>query len=371
MKFQVRSVLVGILGLSLVLASGCGSADLTPTPKEDSPSVTTGKASAVGTRAFSPNGTIHPRGRPTTYFFEYGTGTEYGRRTVERPLPPRLAAYYSETWDSGLGGWASWLENKHFAEGGVSGGYVSFSEPSRHDHNHDDGIGTFHLTKYVWCGRCRPSEGPCLAAGDPDLRDAKVSISVRGHHWRPNGSELLWWSQAYIHIEMIDDPGYRAVNWAYAGFLLTDLLLDGEWHTAEYRLWNDTFYWSFGGNNPTQQGGVARRYDYGSIDLIQGHLNDDFFHLAAFIDTDNPPAGTIDFDEFQLVYRNESLVFPSNGGQLVQSPADSSSLGYPFNRTRPGPQFSRGASQEGAPGSVGARALAAAWTALPGAAWWR
>ena len=46
-------------------------------------------------------------------------------------------------------------------------------------------------------------------------------------------------------------------------------------------------------------------------------------------------------------------------------------LGYPFNRTRPGPQFSRGASQEGAPGSVGARALAAAWTALPGAAWWR
>ena len=47
-------------------------------------------------------------------------------------------------------------------------------------------------------------------------------------------------------------------------------------------------------------------------------------------------------------------------------------LGYPFNRTRPGsPQFSRGASQEGAPGPVGARALAAAWTALPGAAWWR
>ena len=46
-------------------------------------------------------------------------------------------------------------------------------------------------------------------------------------------------------------------------------------------------------------------------------------------------------------------------------------LGYPFNRTRPGPQFSRGGSQEGAPGWVGARALAAAWTALPGAAWWR
>ena len=325
MKFHLSSVLVGILGLSLVLAWGCGPAEGPQTLEGDSPSVTTGKASALGTRAFSPNGTIHPQGRPTTYFFEYGPDPEYGRRTRERPLPPRLAAYYNETWDSGLGGWASWLENKHFAAGGVSGGYVSFSEPSRHDHNHDDGIGTLHLTKYLLCGRCKPSEGPCLAAGDPDLRDAKVSISVRGHDWEPNGSELLWWSQSYIHIEMIDDPGYRAVNWAYTGHLLTDLLRDGEWHTAEYRLWNDTSYWSFGGNNPTKQGGVARRYDYGSIDLIQGHLNDDFFHLAAFIDTDNPPTGTIDFDEFKLVYRNESLVFPSNGGQLVQSPSDSSS----------------------------------------------
>ena len=59
----------------------------------------------------------------------------------------------------------------------------------------------------------------------------------------------------------------------------------------------------------------------------------------------------------------------SIGDQIVG--ADIAILGYPFNRTRPGPQFSRGASQEGAPGSVGARALAAAWTALPGAAWWR
>ena len=322
--FQLRNAPLRILGLSFLFAWGCGPGEVNQTPSGDSPIVTTGQASALGTRAFSPNGAIHPRGRPTTYFFEYGTGTEYGRRTVERPLPPRLAAYYNETWDSGLEGWSSWLENEHFAAGGVSGGYVSFSEPSRHDHNHDDGIGTLHLTKYLLSGRCKPSEGPCLAAGDADLRDAKVSISVRGHDWEPNGSELLWWSQSYIHIEMIDDPGYRAVNWAYTGHLLTDLLLDGEWHTAEYRLWNDTSYWSFGGNNPTKQGGVARRYDYGSIDLIQGHLNDDFFHLAAFIDTDNPPTGTIDFDEFQLVYRNESLVLPSNGGQLVKSPSDSS-----------------------------------------------
>ena len=46
-------------------------------------------------------------------------------------------------------------------------------------------------------------------------------------------------------------------------------------------------------------------------------------------------------------------------------------LGYPFNRTHPGRQFSRGGSLEGDPGSAGARAPGAAWATPPGAAWWR
>ena len=74
------------------------------------------------------------------------------------------------------------------------------------------------------------------------------------------------------------------------------------------------------GEQSDLQGGGRRRYDYGSIDRVQGHLNDDFFHLTAFIDVENPPTGSIDFDEFQLVYRNESLVFPDNGGRLVTWP---------------------------------------------------
>ena len=50
---------------------------------------------------------------------------------------------------------------------------------------------------------------------------------------------------------------------------------------------------------------------------------------------------------------------------------DNQALGYPFNRTHPGRQFSRGGSLEGAPGSAGARASGAAWATPPGAAWWR
>ena len=50
---------------------------------------------------------------------------------------------------------------------------------------------------------------------------------------------------------------------------------------------------------------------------------------------------------------------------------DYPSPGYPFNRTHPGLQFSRGGSLEGDPGSAGARAPRAAWATPPGAAWWR
>ena len=54
-----------------------------------------------------------------------------------------------------------------------------------------------------------------------------------------------------------------------------------------------------------------------------------------------------------------------------QTPLHMASPGYPFNRTHPGLQFSRGGSLEGDPGSAGARAPRAAWATPPGAAWWR
>ena len=58
------------------------------------------------------------------------------------------------------------------------------------------------------------------------------------------------------------------------------------------------------------------------------------------MDVKNPPAGTLDFDEFDLVYRNTSLLFPSNGGKLVSAPkiagADAATLtdGWRFGSGR-------------------------------------
>ncbi|MBI3468400.1 MAG: hypothetical protein HY000_35815, partial [Planctomycetes bacterium] len=194
--------------------------------------------------------------------------------------------------------------------GGAAGGFVRFAEPSNHDHNHDSGIGTVHLTKYLYPGTHPPSL--YLGGGDPDFRDAKITVSVRGQNWKPNGTELLWWTQSQTNPEPISRADWIRPNWAYTGFLLTDYLADGQWHKAEYRLRNDSSDWSYTGG----RGG----YQYGSIDFCQEHLNIDLFHMVAFVDTQNPPTGAIDFDELTIAYRNKSLVFPSNGGKLEKAP---------------------------------------------------
>jgi hypothetical protein len=280
---------------------------------EEAATVSTRPAASVGLTILTVNGSINPHGLPTTYYFEYGPTAELGSRTLTRKLPPRLAAYYSESFDDGPGGWASWCKATHFKTGGASGGFMRFAEPSNHDHNHDNGIGTVHLTKYLYPGPLPTPPSVYLAAGDPDFRDAKITVHVRGVDWKSNGTELLWWTQSQKNIEVLTNPGWIRPNWAYTGYLLTDHLRDGKWHRVEYRLRNDTADWSYTGGN----GG----YQYWLIDQAQAHLNCDFFHMVAFVDVKNPPTGAIDFDELTIAYRNYSLLFPSNGGKLLSAPA--------------------------------------------------
>src|SRR5262249_31497684 len=155
-----------------------------------------------------------------------------------------------------------------------------------------------------------------LAAGDPDLRDAKVSVSVRGNRWVPNGTELVWWTQSQSNIEVLNGPGWRHANWAHTGHSLTGALLSGKWGKVTYQLRNDADEWSYAGNNRAQP--HAERYSYWPINDAQAHVNLDFFHMLVFVDPKTPPRGSIDFDEFQLTYRNYSLVLPTNGGKLLR-----------------------------------------------------
>lgn len=311
--------------LLIAIAGLASPAWLYAADEKDTAIAETFPASSLGTQAMSCVGRIQPRGLPTTHWFEYGTSSELGNKTAEQQLPPRLAAYYHENWDQGTATWLGGMGGKdllHHSKGGASRGFVRFSEPSGNDPNHVDGIGTLHLSSYFYPSTHpnRSSHLAYLAGGIPDLRDAKVTLFVRGNKWMPNGSEMVWWTQSDIIIDEQLTGNWRRANWAFTGFSLNDALRSGRWERVEYRLLNNPHHWTYGGNNLAQR---RPNYTYASIDFSQGNVSCDFFHLLAFVDPKKSPMGSVDFDEFELAYRNYSVLLPSNGGKLVMAPKGS------------------------------------------------
>lgn len=290
--------------------------------------VVTYPATSLGLAAFSANGRVQPHGQATSYYFEYGATAAYGQRTPTKAVPPRLTSHYRESWDTGLGAWRGGAgEDLSFVPtGGVSGGFAHYAEPTTHDYNHQDGIGILHLVQY-WYPGTFDADAPTAALGgaDPDMRDAKIHVAVRGNDWQPHGTELLWWSQVDIdHGALASGVEFRRSNWAHTGFVLTDALFSGTWESVDYRLFNDTTDWTYAGTNRELNEELDRSvYFYSPLDDVLGHLDIDVFHLLTFVDPYNTPTGSIDFDDFELTYRNHSLLAPSNGGSLRTFPAGS------------------------------------------------
>lgn len=285
----------------------------------------TRRAEANGLTGMTVSGAVNPKGKPTTYFFEYGTSTSYGKQTAAQAVPPRRTAHYRESWSGGLNYWQGGFTGRdltHVASGGVDGGFVRFSEPSDTDQNHADGIGSNHLAQYMWIGTYFAGDQlpAMLGGGDPDLRDAQLSVWVRGNQWNPKGSELVFWMQADLDLEtQNDDNKALRANWAYTASNLTDAAMLGTWQKVDYRLANDASGWSFAGGSVDG----PKRYVYKPLDATLGHLNNDIFHMLVFVNPLDPPTGSLDFDELEITYRNHSVVLPSNGGKLVSSPVGS------------------------------------------------
>ncbi len=346
--WRVRCGAAMLLGGICILAS-CGSSDDPPSPAipvggrnfpadggASMPDATvtsadlsvTGLApTSLGTDGFTPNGQIHPHGLPTTYYFEYGRDAAYGMQTAPQQLGPRLGAYYHEGWNEGVAGWAAGTggaDLRYQPRGGALDGYVRYSEYSSDDKNHADGIGYVHLTQFFASGTNVSADGNgSLGGGDADFRDAKVSFYMRGTQWVPHGSELIFWLQSDLDLSVANDPLlWRKANWAYTGNPLTDFLFSGKWEKVEYRVRNDTNAWTYGGRSISQN---RPNYVYWSLNEALQHANCDFIHILHLIRTGAAaqPTGSIDYDEFDLVYRNRSLLVPSNGATLMSFPRGS------------------------------------------------
>jgi hypothetical protein len=294
-------------------------------------------ATSVGTTAFTANGRIQPRGLPGTYYVEYGPSRDYGFATAERPLPPKLAAFYRETWQDGLAGWQGGISASDLVhvEDGADNGFVRYTDPqgAGDDTHHFDGIGVVHLTKWMYTGTATgPFATAALGGGDPDLRGAHVRVRLRGHDWQPNGTELVFWTQSDSDLAKQNTSDFRRANWAFTGFSLTESLASTEWTDVGYRLVNDSRLWSYAGRY-----GTRPNYAYWPLDDSLAHVNADFIHMLVFVNQAAEPSGTIDFDEFEVAYRNHSLLLPSNGGRLTAFPRGSTSPAALTDGWRNGP----------------------------------
>ncbi|HTE51884.1 MAG TPA: hypothetical protein VK698_13610 [Kofleriaceae bacterium] len=275
---------------------------------------------------FSINARIQPRGLPATWRVEYGRTADHGESSAERALPGQLTAHFAEDWAAGRSGWLAGIRGGQLraeATGGPDGGpfvrYVD-DQGGGDDVNHYDGIGLIHLGPYFYPGNYVWAEIPpfYLGGGFPDLRGARISMDLRGVDWRPNGTEIGTWIQAYRDpsvVEVVPEDS-RYPNWAFTGDPQTRHLASGEWERADWVLRDRTQDWTFAGAN-----GGRLLYDYGELDALLGKVNVDFFLLQILhVDLGNQPRGGIDSANLDLTYRQHSLCAVSNGATLAREP---------------------------------------------------
>ncbi len=299
-----------------------------PPPVDRSIKIASVPPTSLGLRAFTANGRIHPRGYATTYHIDYGDTDTYGSRTAERALPGKLAAHYDEGWNAGLAGWhggANHADLRLLQETNAS--FARYTDPGHNgdDYGHFDGIGLIHLAQFVYTGWYDPGyvRSAVLGGGDPDFRDAEVSVRVRGTNWQAHQEEVTAWLQSDRDPTTQYTSNFRKSNWGHTGFSLTKHLVSGQWERVKYRLENDSNQWSYAGTMSDRP-----NYVYAPLNDVLQSVNTDFFHNILFVDIDRMPSGSIDFDDFQLTYRNHSVLFPSNGGTLVKVSPPSEAVAY-------------------------------------------
>lgn len=326
------------------------TATLLPTISTTEPNFPTG---------FTANGRVHPRGRPCTWFVEYGPTSAYGTTTSARRLPGKLTAHYKETWDADL---ASFL-------GGIgstaltwqAGGFVRYSSEggAGDDGNHVSGLkaifgnvagrGYLHLPLYIHHGQNLAAGAPFarMGGGFPDFRGATLSMKVRGNAWDSKGATLKTWIQAPNNQTKWDQPVPNAANWFHsgAGTVWDDAAATGTWQTVTVTLRNSTHDFTYGGRNDDH---AVQRYWYGELDGsfwdgettggvdgdaggggILGNMFDDIFPVQCInVNQNDPPVGSLDFDDFEVTYRQHNVCCASNGGTLVVSPAGGTGTEY-------------------------------------------
>ena len=228
---------------------------------------------------------------------------------------------YSETFADGNGSWSAGKDKEDGSfnrnifghkgdriplgwdpEGGRSGGCAYTESPWYFDSNH----GEFMWFYMVLLGP-NPHGEAWGAVRTQDIRDAVVSVGLRGRDVQLRGTRLYLWVQGNRgpHIREIYNPGDPLVNWALTSQPIGDELVDGAWHDFELTLHSDESQWSQMG---LLNRGLPRKiiveqslsFATGTLDRMLNGSHYGLGFLLGGVDPNDPPTGRIDIDRIEI-----------------------------------------------------------------------
>jgi len=227
----------------------------------------------------------------------------------------RVRVVYNEDFSTGPGAWTtgkaveggSWHRNifgdrgeptplRWHKSGGRRGPFASTEPPWYFDDNHGEFM-WLYLAFFV-------NRSSLIGLAGADLRNAEITLSLRGHRFQPKGTKLFFWVQGSPNREAPPEKG-PLYNWALSSQPIVEELLDGRWHSRTITLTSDEGRWSSMGH---LNGGLARKLRViqslsvldGSLDAILdgGHVN--FGFLLCGVDPNDPPTGRIDIEQVTI-----------------------------------------------------------------------
>lgn len=199
---------------------------------------------------------------------------------------------YAETYSfefERLAPWQTWMENSTTDRG------ISFQLPGVADVNHIDGIGVIYLVTHL----------PMLASGahgPMDLRNARISIRLKGEGVNLHNGKLAWWVVGDIPKDRKNpDFAWQQTNWAFTGntFDQASLHNDASWITLSVVLDPAPVNWSYAGTNTSTEGAWGWRYKRYSLGKTLAHVSASLHFVV--IGADHPPEGVIEIDSVNIV----------------------------------------------------------------------
>ena len=224
---------------------------------------------------------------------------------------------YRETFDKGPGGWAvgkndengRWHRNifgyrgdevplTWHPSGGANGGFASSESPWYFDDNHGE-FSWFYLA-------IRVANSADIGLAGADLRNAIISITLRGTDLKLYENRLIFWIQGRSGRTGGYYEGKEVLyNWALESQPITAELEDGEWHEVHLCLTTDEDAWSQmgivkGGHRKKIRVIQSRDAAEGTLDHILSGAHHNFGFLLCDLDSLQLPEGRIDVDTIAI-----------------------------------------------------------------------